>query len=784
MYMKNTVIFLLCMLLMVKLANAQDNIQLFDLKSVSLQDSPFKHAQELNRKYILALDADRLLAPYLREAGLTPKKESYTNWENTGLDGHIAGHYLTALSLMYASTGDKAIYNRLDYMLQELKRCQDNLSTGYLGGIPGSKQLWEDVKRGKIKAGNFDLNGKWVPLYNIHKIYAGLKDAYVYANREDAKQMLIKLTDWSIDLVSNLTNQQIQELLISEHGGLNEVFADVAALSNDPKYLDLAVKFTDLKVLEPLQQQVDKLTGLHANTQISKVIGMKRIADLQHNSDWNDAARFFWETVVNNRSVVIGGNSASEHFHPSNDFSNMISNIEGPETCNTYNMLKLSSQFYQTEGAIRYIDYYEKALYNHILSSQHPEHGGLVYFTPMKPNHYRVYSQPQTSFWCCVGSGIENHSKYGEMIYAHRGKELYVNLFISSELDWEEESVFVKQISSFPNEGRTILEISPKAKTLLNLKIRYPSWLDNRSLKVLVNGKEIKIIATPGEYISIERFWKKGDVVEVSFDMDIKVEQMHDHSPYFAYEYGPIVLAAKTGVDDLNGMLADDSRGGHIAHGASTSLIEVTYLIGQEDQLNEHVEVISAKELRFRLYNDKDNTRSSYELIPFYQLHDSRYVIYWPWKESVEDKEDIGLLQQEDSLREVQAMTIDFVRCGQQQSESDHNITYENSSIGSDNGKQWRNANNGWFSYILKDTNQEAQFVAIMGLDNTMHDTFEVLIDNKLLAPISYHEEKDFLMFEIPTQHKQYQITIKSKGNKLSAKICEVRLLNGGFQKN
>ncbi|HMR20154.1 MAG TPA: glycoside hydrolase family 127 protein, partial [Sphingobacterium sp.] len=378
---------LLCMLLMytvnISMTHAQMPVLVkhFSLDNVRLTDSPFKKAQDLNIQYLLTLEPDKLLAPFLREAGLNPKAESYTNWENTGLDGHIGGHYLSALSLMYASTGDIRIKERLDYMLAELQCAQTANGNGYVGGVPGGKAIWDQVASGNIKAGSFDLNDKWVPLYNIHKTYAGLRDAYLYTGDKRARDMLIQMTDWAVRLVSRLSENQIQDMLRSEHGGLNETFADVAAITGDEKYLTLAHQFSQHAILNPLLNAEDKLTGMHANTQIPKVLGYKRIADLENNKDWSEAARFFWETVIDNRSVSIGGNSAYEHFNPTDDFSRMITGIEGPETCNTYNMLRLSKMLYHTSLDKKYMDYYEKALYNHILSTQHPENGGLVYFT-------------------------------------------------------------------------------------------------------------------------------------------------------------------------------------------------------------------------------------------------------------------------------------------------------------------------------------------------------------------------------------------------------------------
>ena len=348
-----TTSFILALIISISIGKAQTNHQVsyFSLQDVKLLSSPFLQAQQTDLHYIQALDPDRLLAPFLREAGLTPKAPSYTNWENTGLDGHIGGHYLSALSMMYAATGDTAVYNRLNYMLNELHRAQQTAGTGFIGGTPGSLQLWKEIKAGNIHAGGFSLNGKWVPLYNIHKTYAGLRDAYLYAHSNLARQMLIKFTDWIIDITSGLSDDQMQDMLRSEHGGLNETFADVAEITGDKKYLELARRFSHKVILDPLIKDEDKLTGMHANTQIPKVIGYKRIAEVSqddkdwtHAAEWDHAARFFWNTVVGHRSVCIGGNSVREHFHPSDNFTSMLNDVQGPETCNTYNMLRSSDK--------------------------------------------------------------------------------------------------------------------------------------------------------------------------------------------------------------------------------------------------------------------------------------------------------------------------------------------------------------------------------------------------------------------------------------------------------
>ena len=769
-------------------AQSDAPLQAFALQDVRLLESPFKYAEELNKKYLLELDADRLLAPFLREAGLTPKTESYGNWENSGLDGHIGGHYLTALSLMYASTDDVRIKERLDYTVAELKRCQDKQDDGYIGGVPGGNELWEDIRTGQITAGGFDLGKKWVPLYNIHKTYAGLRDAYIIAGNTDAKEMLIKMTDWAIQLVSKLSEEQIQDMLRSEHGGLNEVFADVAVITGDSRYLHLAKQFSHRAILNPLLNKEDQLTGRHANTQIPKVIGFKRIADIEGNPSWNEAARFFWETVVQNRSVSIGGNSAYEHFHLTDDFSRMIRGVEGPETCNTYNMLKLSKQLFQTDASVRYIDFYERALYNHILSTQHPEQGGFVYFTPMRPGHYRVYSQPHTSFWCCVGSGLENHSKYGDIIYAHREDELYVNLFIPSRLDWKTKGVEIEQQTRFPEESSTTIAINAIEPCTFTLKLRFPSWVKENELTIFVNDKEHQVSESPGSYIPITRQWETGDMVRMEFTMHTSMEQLPDSSNYYSFLYGPIVLAAKTNATDMVGLFADDSRGGHIAHGKQVPLRDIPIVVGQREELASLPRRnLQSSGLRFSLndlYPAVDE--QGMELIPFYQLHESRYIIYWPYTTPDEAMTLHRQMEREEqeSIR-LDALTIDKVSCGQQQPESDHAIQFEQSATGIYEDVQWREAR-GWFSYRFNNPDRKAKYLFVRYCDIDRPSSFDIQVDGHTIASVNLDGKRvgdgfAYISYPLPTNLlTKDNLTVKFQAHdrSVTAKLIEVRLLS------
>ena len=697
--MKNLFLTMAAFVATCAFAQLPTRIETFPVSNVRLAASQFKKNQQADISYLLGLDADRLLAPYLKGAGLTPKADNYTNWENTGLDGHIGGHYLSALSYMYAATGNKEIEARMDYFLAELQRCQDAAGNGYLGGVPNPKQIWGDIAKGDIRAASFGLNDRWVPLYNIHKIYAGLRDAWLLAGRQQARKMLVRLTDWMIQEVSQLSDAQIQQMLVSEHGGLNETFADVAAITGDKKYLRLAHQFSDERLLKPLLEGRDILTGMHANTQIPKVIGYKRIADLEGLSDWDRAAAFFWDVVIGQRSVSIGGNSMREHFNPTDDFSALLASEQGPESCNTYNMLRLTKMLYQTSADKRYMDYYERALYNHILSIMNPVQGGFVYFTPMRSGHYRVYSQPQTSMWCCVGTGLENPARYGEMVYAHRGNDLLVNLFVPSTLTWND--LTVSQWNDFPRQPSTDLTLNMKKRRSFKLLVRQPSWCDG--ITVTVNGQSVNTSVDNG-YLVIDRQWADGDKVHVELPMHLYAERTPDGKPQYSFLYGPVVLAAKTGTDRQDGLFADDSRGGHIAGGPQLPLTQMPAVIGTPDDILTHLQPVDRKPLTFTLTGLNLPQTPSVTLVPFYQLYECRYQIYFPLYSTAEwTAKQEQLAAAEKARMELEARTVDKVFCGEQQSESDHFFTGQGTWNGSDNGIHWRRTRDS-FSYQVRTT--------------------------------------------------------------------------------
>ena len=730
--------------------SAQQAVDLFPLNEVAVNDGIFKEAALTDFEYIKKLDPDRLLAPFLREAGLKPKAKSYTNWENSGLDGHTAGHYMSALAMYYASTGDQKAKELLDYTLSQLYKVQQANANGYIGGVPGSDALWAEIKAGKINAGSFSLNDRWVPLYNIHKTFNGLKDAWVHAEIPLAKTMLIDLTNWFMEVTKDLSEAQIQDMLRSEHGGLNEVFADVYAITGDKKYLRLAEDFSQKSVLDPLAANQDILTGMHANTQIPKFIGFERISQLEDANEYKEAASNFFDNVTSKRSISIGGNSVREHFNALDDFSSMLRSEQGPESCNTYNMLKLSKLLFEDTANEKYIDFYERALYNHILSTQNPD-GGFVYFTPIRPGHYRVYSQPETSFWCCVGSGMENHTKYNELIYAKHDDKLYVNLFIPSEVNWEEKKAALIQETNFPEEASTEFIWESKKNTKATLMLRYPQWVEAGALKVYVNGKLQQITATPGSYIPLERKWKNGDRIKLELPMHLSLEQIPDESGYVSVKYGPIVLAAVTGEDNQDGLFADDSRGGHIAAGPFMPLDEAPMFVSEKgSSILDDIQPVPGRPLAFTA-SDLFYPEVYKDLIlePFYKIQEKRYSIYF----KVETPQGLAKMQQE--LKEKQeaeaylrAITLDYVAPGEQQPESDHGIQSEHSNSGVHKNRHWRDAT-GWFSYDLKNKDAKAKSLRITYYGKDSGRNFKILVNGKVIATPQLQGEKGDVFYEV-----------------------------------
>lgn len=599
-------------------------VRAFRPGQVSLLAGPFKEAQRRDVEYLLSLDPDRLLHNFRRFAGLKPKGPRYGGWESTELAGHTLGHYLTALSLYYASSENERILDRINYIVDELARVQATQGDGYASSIPGGRELFREIEQGDIwEAENFSLNGIWAPWYTIHKQFAGLLHAYWHADNEQALEVAQEYADWVYDTTENLTPSEWEHMLQTEYGGISESMADLYAITGNERYLELSNNFHDQAVLGPLADQEPILEGLHANTQVPKIISAARRYQLTGADSLETLATYFWDRVVNHHTFSPGGTGVHEYWQAPDSLAEHLI-AATMETDVTYNMLRLTRYLFTLDPQARYMDYYERGLYNHILSSQEPRRGMMTYLHSLKPGHFLTYSTPEESFWCCVGTGMENHVKYNDTIY-FRGRDgsLYVNLFIPSTLEWDERGLEVRQETRFPASNVTRLTVSTQAPVDMPLRIRRPSWATGE-MTLHVNGEPVDVSGQPGSYLTIERRWTDGDVLEIQLPMELRTEAMPDDPTLATIFYGPIVLGGALGTDGM-------PEGGAFAASRMEYLEEpappVPVLVADPSNVGDWVERVDDQPLTFR--TDDVGRPEDVTLRPFYQLHHQRFNIYW-----------------------------------------------------------------------------------------------------------------------------------------------------------
>lgn len=601
-------------------------LQEFPLTDVRLLDGPFLDAQNRDEAYLLKLEPDRMLHNFRINAGLEPKSLVYGGWESVQLwadiraHGHTLGHYLTAASLMYASTGRDEMEKRVAYIVGELKECQDAGKSGLICAFPDKSAQIDNMVAGRRTVG--------VPWYTLHKIFAGLRDAYLLCGNTLASEVLVRLANWAMDATKGMTDEQFQRMLRVEHGGMNEVLADVYTISKDVKHLALAERFCDQEVLTPLSQGRDTLNGLHSNTQIPKIIGFERLYQITGKPEYQAAAEFFWKTVTGTRSFVTGGNGDNEHFFPINEFAHHLSSAKTMETCCSYNMLRLTRLLFANDPSPTYGDYYEKTLYNAILGSQDPDTGMMTYFQSTRPGYLKLFCTPFDSFWCCTGTGMENHAKYGDSIY-FRGRPdgpqrdaLYVNLFIASTLNWKEKGINLTQVTSFPESGKTRLEIKAASAQRFTLHIRHPAWAATTSVRV--NGRASQFSRKPGSFIPLKRRWKAGDVVEVDMAMGLHMELLPGTTDTTAVVYGPIVLVGAMGheVEPGKNLHVNERTIGSVYNDP----IPVPTFTGIPAGIPAKIKPTGAP-LTFKTYGI--GRPNDVTLVPYYKMAHQHYNMYW-----------------------------------------------------------------------------------------------------------------------------------------------------------
>jgi len=739
----------------------------FTLAEVSLLPSEFSVARDADIKYLLMIEPDRLLSQFRTHAGLKPKAERYGGWESEGLAGHTLGHYLSACAMEYAVSGNQEFLKRVNYIVDQLQECQVARKTGYVGAIPREDSVFMEVAQGQIRSRGFDLNGSWSPWYTIHKVMAGLLDAYLYGDNQKALAIEQGMADWADNTLKNLNDEQIQKMLLCEYGGMNEVLVNTYAFTNNKKYLELSYKFHDRVVLDSLAHRVDILPGRHANTQIPKVIGTVRRYELTGTKSDFATGDFFWQTVVNHHSYAPGGNSNYEYLSEADKLNDKLTD-NTMETCNTYNMLKLTRHLFALQPSAKLMEYYERGLYNHILASQNHKTGMMCYFVPLRMGTRKEFSDEFNTFTCCVGSGIENHVKYGESIY-FKGKDgsVYVNLFIPSVLNWKEKDFRLTLNGHIPQEKTVKITVQTRHAQTRTIRIRKPQWAP-KEISVRVNGKEIPAEVQEDGYIALSQKWKDNDVIEIDMESSLHAVAMPDNADRMAFFYGPVLLAGNLGTSE-----PDPTTG-------------IPVLVSDDMDVRKFFVRPSKDELIFK--TNKIGSPTDVTLQPFYSIDDAYYSVYWDvfspfaWKDEQQRYEEKKRL-----AYELEKSTVDELRVGEMQPERDHNFTGQNLEAGESHTRKFRVANDGGsFSFNMKIVSGFSHnlIATYWGMDNRGRN-FDILVDGEKIASVDLNKFKESKFYDIAYKvpanlvegKTSVKVTFQAKAKSQAGPVFGVRLV-------
>ena len=728
-----------------------EKLEDINMQNVMLLDSYEQNAFNLELKYLKSLNADKFLKGFCEIAGVDLDAEKYGGWETSAIQGHTLGHYLTAVAQAYASSGDNSLKEITDYMVSVLSKCQGE--NGYLAAIPESHYS-------QIENGN--TSGTWVPWYSMHKILAGLVDVYKFTNNPNALTIASKLGDWVYSRTSKWTPEMQNTVLNVEYGGMNDCLYELYKYTKNENHLSAAHSFDEISLFEPLYNGEDILNGKHANTTIPKIIGALNRYRVTGEEYYLQVAANFWDIVINNHTYITGGNSEWEHFGESKILDAERTNCNC-ETCNTYNMLKLSRELFKITGDVKYADYYENTFINAILSSQNPETGMTTYFQPMATGFFKVYSTPYDHFWCCTGSGMENFSKLSDSIYFHNSTSLYVNRFTSSKVFWQEKGIEITQTADLPNVKFTI-----NGSANGQIVLRVPDWTNNPTVKI--NDEEIKVKAPKG-LITLDREWHDGDIIEYNLPMQVVAYTLPDNENAVAFKYGPYVLSANMGTNEMH----TTTTGVDVTIPLWDSTVNDTLIIEKGTiknwlkDINKNV-VQDENTLNFTL----KGTNQKLVFSPHYLQYKNRYGIYFRLADS---NTEIPTNEADKYI------IIDSLPVGNDQYEFSHNLKAENSTAGNFKGLMFRDASpRGWFSYDLAIDNTTTNYLAVKYYSGDVGRTFKIYVDNELLANVVLQDPNPNGFYDMYYEIPQNMVAYKEKIT-VTFKATEESFAGGIFDK-
>lgn len=702
----------------------------FTMGDVTLLDSYETNALSKEIDYLKSLDADKLLKGFCSIAGIESSASLYGGWESTAIKGHTLGHYLTAVSQAYATTGDKELLTIANHIVDVLAKCQ-NAETGYLAAIPESHYT-------QIEKGN--TAGTWVPWYTMHKVLAGLVDCYELTGNEQALTVASKLGDWVYSRTSTWSDTTQATVLNVEYGGMNDVLYQLYSHTGSENHLSAAHSFDEMDLFQSLYNGEDVLNGLHANTTIPKILGaLQRYIVLGEGEEYYlQVAENFWEIVVNNHTYITGGNSEWEHFGEAGILDAERTNCNC-ETCNTYNMLKLTRELFKITGNRKYSDYYETTFVNAILSSQNPQTGMTTYFQPMATGFFKVYSTPYSNFWCCTGSGMENFSKLGDSIYYKDDSSIYVTRFTSSSVNWAEKGLTITQKVNFAQSDTVKLTISGSGSADIVLLV--PDWCAGDPA-ITINGEKVNFSIING-FIRLSRTWSEGDVIEYTTPMKVAVYGLPDDENVVAFKYGPYVLSANLGHADMPTSTTGVSVTIPLADSSISDVISVTGTTAEkwlENIADNLIRVDGTLDFVIK------GTNVDYTFSPHYRQHENRYGIYFYLVDS-----NTQLETDESDKYEV----IDSLPIANDQYEFSHNMTGDLTGTGTHLGLNYRHAEpDGWFSYDLAVEQGVTNYLKVKYFSGDAGRTFSIYVDGELLEFVTIENVNpgDFyeVYYEIP----------------------------------
>jgi DUF1680 family protein len=690
------------------------------LSAVRLTGGPLKRAQDLDAAYLLQLEPDRMLAYFRIRAGMEAKAKPYGGWDGDGknLSGHIAGHYLSAVSMMWAATGDRRFKERVDYLVRELRQVQDKNGDCYLGALAGGRERFAEVARGDIRSSGFDLNGLWSPWYVQHKVFAGLRDAWRFTGNRSALEAEVKFAAWAEGVLAKLDDAQTQRMLNTEFGGMNEVLADLYADTDDKRWLRLSRRFEHQAVLEPLRRHEDSLDGLHGNTQVPKLMGS--LARFAYSGDSGDgfAAAFFWDRVAGHHSYATGGHGKDEYFGRPDQLNDRVDGRTA-ETCNVYNMIKMARRLFALRPDECYAAFHERALFNHILSSIDPRDGRTCYMVPVGRGVQREYQKMFEDFTCCVGSGMESHALHGDGLYYESGDRLWVNLYVPTRAAWREAGVELTMETDLPEGKAAKLTLTLKAPRVFTLALRCPAWVAS-GFTVAVNGEALRGPSLPGSYVEVRRRWQSGDTVELTLPKYLRLEPLRDNPMRAAILWGPLVLAADLGPEDT----FEAWRQGAIPA-----------LVVKDKAVSEWLLPVAGKPGHFRC---RDGNGNEVEFLPFYRLQRRTYAVYLDLFSPADwEARKAEYAAERERQRKLQLATVAFFQPGEMQPERDFDFQGEGAEFDESNrvqGRAYRRAGK-WMSCVMPSEPDRPQALVVTYFqDEWRRRTFDILVDGEKIA--------------------------------------------------